>query len=88
MKEYKLNKTKKETTTPTDEVINKFKNFDNLRAQYDDVVKPPKKPLYKNRKLFLLLLLIAVVAWLVAIAIQEEQEEQEKEEKQKTQATL
>lgn len=84
MREYKLNKDKKETTTPTDEVINKHKNFDNLRAQYQDIVKPPKQPLYKNRKLFLLLLLIAVVAWVVAIAIDEEKENEEKEEKQKT----
>jgi len=89
MREYKLNKDKKETTaTPTDEVINKYKNFDNIRVQYNEVVKPPKKPLYKNRKLFLLLLLIAVVAWVVAIAIDEEKENKEKEEKEKTQAVI
>lgn len=88
MKEYKLNKAKKETTTPSDEVIDKFKNFDKLRMQYDEVVKPPKTPLYKNKRLFLLLLLIAVVAWVVAIAIEEEEENKEKEEKQKIEAYI
>lgn len=87
MKEYKLNKAKKETTTPSDEVINKHKNFDNLRVQYNDVVKPPKQPLYKNRKLFIFLILIGLVAWLVAEAIQEEKENHEKEEGTKTEST-
>ncbi|CAG5083434.1 hypothetical protein [Parvicella tangerina] len=87
MKEYKLNRDKKETTTPSDEVIDKYKNFDNIRAQYNDVIKRPNKPLYKNRKLFLLLLLIAVVAWIVAIAIDEEQKNEEKE-KEKTEAFI
>ncbi|MCB9195330.1 MAG: hypothetical protein H6598_03815 [Flavobacteriales bacterium] len=88
MKEYKLNKDKKETTTPSDEVINKFKNFDKLRVQYDDIVKPPKQPLYKNRKLFLFLIMIGLVSWLVSIAVEEEQKEKEKEEKQKTEARI
>lgn len=79
MIEYKLNKDKKENATPSDEVINKYKNFDNLRAQYQDVVKPPKQPLYKNRKLFFFLILIGLVAWLVAEAIQEEKDENTKE---------
>ncbi|MCB9196033.1 MAG: hypothetical protein H6600_08450 [Flavobacteriales bacterium] len=76
MREYKLNK-EKQDTTPSDEVINKYKNFDNLRTQYTDVVKRPKQPLYKNRKLFFFLLLIGLVAWLIAEAIQEESKKEE-----------
>lgn len=88
MKEYKLNKTKKETATPTDEVINKYKNFDNIRAQYNDVVKRPKQPLYKNRKLFFFLVLIGLVAWLVAEAILEEKENKDEDnETNKTEST-
>ncbi len=86
MREYKLNKDKKENTTPSDEVINKHKNFDQIRTQYEDVVGRPKKPLYKNRKLFLFLILVALVAWLIAEAIQEESKNSEKEE-QKTEST-
>lgn len=87
MREYKLNKDKKDQATPSDEVINKYKNFDNIRVQYDDVVKPPKQPLYKNRKLFFLLLLIGLVAWLVAEAIQEESESSKNNDTKKTEAT-
>jgi hypothetical protein len=87
MREYKLNKDKKDQATPNDEAINKYKSFDNLRAQYEDVVRPPKQPLYKNRKLFFFLLLIGLVAWLVAEAIQEEEKDQNQEDTKKTEAT-
>lgn len=82
MREYKLNKDKKKEAAPTDEVINKHKNFDQLRVQYEDVVKRPKLPLYKNRKLFFFLLLIGLVAWLVAEAMSEESNSSDDQQEQ------
>ncbi len=64
MREYKLNKDKKDTL-PSDEVIKKHKSFSDLRASYDDVVKRPREPLYKNRKLFLFLLLVGLTIWMI-----------------------
>jgi hypothetical protein len=66
MKKYTLNNDKKETQIPSDAVIKKHKSFKDLRASYDDVTKRTNVPLYKNKKLFLLLILIGVVAWVIS----------------------
>lgn len=76
MRFYKLNKDKKDKL-PSDEVILKYKNFNQLRTTYEDITKRPPLPLYKNRKLFMLLLLIGLTIWM----IYEYNEEQKKESK-------
>ena len=72
MRKYKLNRTH-ERTVPTDAMVNKYKNFDKMRAQYEDVVRRPKTPLYKNKKLFLFIIIVGILAWLVAEAIEVEE---------------
>jgi hypothetical protein len=58
-------------------MVNKYKNFDKIRAQYEDIVRRPKTPLYKNKKLFLFIIIVGILAWLVAEAIDiEENSEQ------------
>ena len=52
MKKYKINRTGKENI-PSDETIEKFKNFSKLQVRYDEVVKRNKLPLHKNPKMFL-----------------------------------
>ena len=41
MKKYKINRTGKENI-PSDETIEKFKNFSKLQVRYDEVVKRNK----------------------------------------------
>jgi len=65
-KRYKINRTKSTFKAPPDEVINKYKNFKDLRVQYNEIVKRPKEPIYKNKKLFLILLLLALIAYLLS----------------------
>lgn len=65
MKKYKIVKDKTTYEIPSDKVINKYKNFSLLQTQYQEVVKRPKLPLYKNKKMFLFLLLIFIIAFLV-----------------------
>ena len=72
MRKYKLNRTH-ERTVPSDAMVNKYKNFDKMRAQYEDVVRRPKTPLYKNKKLFLFIIIVGILAWLVAEAIEVEE---------------
>jgi len=65
MKKYKIVKDKTTYEIPSDKVINKYKNFSLLQTQYQEVVKRPKLPLYKNKKMFLFLLLIFLIGFLV-----------------------
>ena len=73
MRKYKINRDK-ERKLPPHAVSDKFKDFDKIRMQHGDITKRPKQPLYKNKKLFMLLILIALVAWVVSESIQEEKE--------------
>ncbi len=73
MRKYKINRTK-EVKLPSAETIAKYKNYRRLRHEYDRLVKRPKKPLYRDRKLFLVLLLIVLIAYLVSQAINEDEE--------------
>jgi len=79
MKKYKLNNDAQKAM-PSEEQILKYKSFDKLRTSYEDVVKPSKQPLYKNRRLFMLLILIGAVAW----AIYETSQDESSKEKEKT----
>ena len=71
MRKYKINRDT-ERKLPPHAVSDKFKDFDKIRMQHSDITKRPKQPLYKNKKLFMLLILIAVVAWVVSESIEEE----------------
>jgi len=71
MRKYKINRDN-ERKLPPHAVSDKFKDFDKIRMQYGEITKRPKQPLYKNKKLFMLLILIALVAWVVSESIKEE----------------
>jgi hypothetical protein len=52
---------------PSDDKINRHKDFKKLQGNYQRMTKPLyKTPLYKNPKVFLVLLLILVLAYVVA----------------------
>lgn len=78
MRKYKVNR-EQPVKMPSKEAIEKYKNFSRLTHEYDNFVKRPKKPLYKDKKMFLIILLIGLVAILVAQAMQEEEDTQEKD---------
>ncbi len=46
---------------PSKDQMVRYKDFATLSHQYDRIAKRPKKPLYKDPKLFLLLLIIGLV---------------------------
>lgn len=64
MSKFSINRNPK-SKEPTDEQIRRHKDFSRLSANYDLLVKQNKKPLYKNKKLFLLLFLFAVILYLI-----------------------
>lgn len=78
MKEYKINNDSK--AIPSDEEINRHKDFSKLSHAYQSFTKRPKLPLYKNPKVFIALVLIALLAWLIA----EEYSKEESDGKDKT----
>lgn len=78
MRKYKVNR-EQPVKMPSKEAIEKYKNFSRLTHEYDKFVKRPKKPLYKDKKMFLIILLIGLVAILIAQAMQEEEESGEKD---------
>lgn len=81
MKQYKINREQKEKSIPSNEVIEKYRNFKQLNVSYNEFTKRSKVPLYKNKKMFLFLMLIGLVAWLVADGFfDEEEKEKEKTE--------
>lgn len=52
---------------PSDDKINRHKDFKKLHGNYQRMTKPLyKTPLYKNPKVFLVLLLILVLAYVIA----------------------
>ncbi|MFD1552206.1 hypothetical protein DNU06_00085 [Putridiphycobacter roseus] len=65
MKKYSINRDK-DKEMPSGDEIEKMKNFSQLKHQYDEVLKRPKKPIYQNKKLFLLLLLILLISFLLS----------------------
>ncbi len=60
MRKFKLN-TESKPQEPTREQLARYKDFASVSHQYDRIAKRPKKPLYKDPKLFLLLLIIGIV---------------------------
>ena len=84
MKKYKINKGPKKTLKISKSDIHRYKNFNKLMLQYDEVTKRPETPLYKNKKLFLFLIIISLVAYFVYKEVQKEestQKEQNTEQK-------
>ena len=73
MRKYKVNR-EKPVKMPSKEVIEKYKDFSRLTHDYDTYVKRPKKPLYKDKKMFWFLLLILLLTILIAQATKEEEE--------------
>lgn len=76
MKEYKINRDQ-EPKIPSSETIAKYKNFRQLTHEYDRLTKKPKVPLYRDKKMFLVLLLIVLVAFILSQIADEEAEPQE-----------
>lgn len=64
MKKFILNKDKKELN-PTDEQINRQKDFSRLHHDYEKLTKRGKRPLYKDPKLFMLLFILGLVLFLM-----------------------
>jgi hypothetical protein len=60
MRKFKLNKSK--TNEPSAESMKRYKDFATLSHQYERIAKRPKKPIYKDPKLFLFLLIIGLIA--------------------------
>jgi hypothetical protein len=83
MKKYKLNKDYVEKA-PTEQETESFKDFGQLTHAYDNVVKRPKKPLYKNPKAFLGLLLIILITWLVFEEVRKERDKSEQIDTEQT----
>ena len=64
MRKFTLNKEAKQKE-PTKEQINRYKDFSRLSHDYERIVKRPKKPLYKDPKLFLYLFLLGLILYLM-----------------------
>ncbi len=65
MKKYRINKNQKAKLKVTKSDIQRHKSFNSLMLQYDEVTKRSKIPLYKNKKLFMLLIILALIAYLI-----------------------
>jgi hypothetical protein len=58
-----------------DEQINKHKDFKKLMYNYQNATKPLyKTPLYKNKKVFLIILLILLVMFLITEVLEKKEE--------------
>lgn len=80
MKKYKLNKDNKNEPTPAQ--LKKYKDFSTVAHNYERLTKRPKKPLYKDPKLFILLVLIGLIFLLVFM--ESDKEEGDKKQKDNT----
>lgn len=78
MRKFKIHNDPKKGV-PSEEMISRQKDFKGLRMQYDEVTKRQHIPLYKNKRMFLLLLLIAVTAYAIYISSKEEKKDQNKD---------
>jgi hypothetical protein len=60
MRKFTINNEKK-STEPSNEQLARHKDFASLSHRYERLTKRPKKPLYKDPKLFLLLFLLGII---------------------------
>ncbi|MEO9532098.1 MAG: hypothetical protein ABJG68_06770 [Crocinitomicaceae bacterium] len=82
MRKYKVNR--EPVKLPSKEAMAKYKDFSRLTHEYDTVVKRPKKPLYKDKKMFILIIILALMAVLISRAVAEDDAAAEKEKQQNT----
>jgi hypothetical protein len=66
MRKFKVNTTAKPKEPTKDQMV-RYKDFATISHQYERLTKRPKKPLYKDPKLFLLLLVIGIVILLICL---------------------
>ena len=85
MREYKVNRDPNKSTVPTKEQMDKYKDFSRLSHKYDKLTKRPKKPLYKDPKVFIALVLLVVVAYLVTEVMDKEDSREEQKQEQEQQ---
>lgn len=71
MKKYKLNTDKKKEPTPAQ--TKKYKDFSKVAHNYQRLTKRPKKPLYRDPKLFILILLLGLIFMLVFMETEKEE---------------
>ncbi|MFN5981958.1 MAG: hypothetical protein ACK46Y_09615 [Fluviicola sp.] len=64
MRKYKLDKNKK-INEPTKEQMRRHKDFTSLAHRYTTLTKRPKKPLYRDPRMFMILLVIALMLLLL-----------------------
>jgi hypothetical protein len=64
MRKFSVNKDKKEFE-PTDEQINRQKDFTRLHHSYERLTKRGKRPIYRDPKLYLLFVLIGIILLLI-----------------------
>ena len=76
MRKYKVNRDQP-VKLPSKEAIEKYKDFSRLTHDYDKIVKRPKVPLYKDKRMFFVLLFVALMAILLAQAAKENEEEED-----------
>lgn len=57
--------TNEKSQEPTREQLARYKDFASISHKYERLAKRPKKPLYKDPKLFLLLLIIGLMFLIV-----------------------
>lgn len=65
MRKFRRIITNEKSQEPTKEQMVRYKDFASLSHKYERLAKRPKKPLYKDPKLFLLLLIIGLMFLLV-----------------------
>lgn len=63
-RKFKLN-TSQKTLEPTKEQIDRHKNFQQFRHDYERLTKRSTRPFYKDKKLFMLIVLIGIVLLLL-----------------------
>lgn len=66
MRKFKVT-SKAKPHEPTKEQLVRYKDFASISHRYERITKRPKKPLYKDPKLFLLLLLVGIILLLVLL---------------------
>jgi hypothetical protein len=72
MRSYKINKDNQEQL-PDKATIEKYKDFSKLSHEYDRLTKRLKVPLYRDKKMFLILLLIVLIAYLLSVVSTQEE---------------
>ena len=81
MRKYQVNRDKEKAKLPSKEKMQQYKDFSKLSHRYEKLTKRPKKPLYKDPKIFIALILIVVIVFLIVDS--EKKDSKEKQEPKK-----